>query len=270
MKNELFRIGFVVVGILLAVLVWLFFAQPEPPVKDQVVVAPPPVEQTPEKPVIQHPVTATPEEQATAAPLIPSDQPLPELKESDMPMAELLGRLFANEHLDRFLVLEHFIERFVVMVDNLPRQQLPKTHRPVKQPPGKFLAQGDRDQLTIDPANYKRYAPLIKMLAALDTKQVVAVYKRLYPLFQEAYEGLGYPGAYFNDRLIEVIDHLLETPQVADPVFLVQPKAFYLYADPELEALSAGRKIMIRIGLENSIPLKSILRDYRRELAAGI
>ena len=66
---------------------------------------------------------------------------------------------------------------------------------------------GTRDQLTIDPTNYQRYTPLVRMLAALDTQQVVAVYKRLYPLFQEAYEGLGYPNAYFDDRLIEVIDH---------------------------------------------------------------
>ena len=58
--------------------------------------------------------------------------------------------------------------------------------------------------LTIDPANYRRYTPLVNLLAALDTRQTVAVYKRLYPLFQEAYEGLGYPDAYINDRLIEV------------------------------------------------------------------
>ncbi len=55
-------------------------------------------------------------------------------------MAEILARLFADQKLDRFFVLEHFIERFVVMVDNLPRSQLPKTHRPIKQTPGTFLA----------------------------------------------------------------------------------------------------------------------------------
>ena len=186
-----------------------------------------------------------------------------------MPMAEILARLFADQKLDRFFILEHFIERFVVMVDNLPRSQLPKTHRPIKQTPGTFLAQGERGQLTIDPANYQRYTPLVKILAALDTRQTVAVYKRLYPLFQEAYENLGYPDAYFNDRLIEVIDHLLATPQVAGPVHLVQPKALYLFADPDLEALSAGRKILIRCGPENTIRIQSILRDYRRELAAG-
>jgi hypothetical protein len=36
-----------------------------------------------------------------------------------------------------------------------------------------------------------------------------------------------------------------------------------------MEALSAGRKILIRCGPENAIRIKSILRDYRRELAAG-
>lgn len=268
MNKGAFRMIFIVVGIIAAVLFWIYANQPDVPVQEQVVA--PPVEKAPEKPVIQHPVTTKPEEAEVVAPLIAPEQPLPELKKSDTPMAEILAKLFADKKLDRFFILEHFIERFVVMVDNLPRQQLPKTHRPIKPTPGKFLARGERDELTIDPANYRRYAPLVKMLAALDTKQVVAVYKRLYPLFQEAYEGIGYPDAYFNDRLVEVIDHLLATPQVADPVFLEQPKALYLYADPELEALSAGRKILIRSGLENAIQIKSILRDYRRELASGI
>jgi len=267
MKNGPFQIGFVVVGILIAV-AWWYSTRPEAP-ETVAVTAPPPVEQSPAPPVVQHPVTPTPEELAAAAPVLDPAQPLPELKASDPPMAEILARLFADQKLDRFFLLDHFIERFVVMVDNLPRAQLPKTHRPIKPTPGMFVAQGERDQLTIDPANYRRYTPLVKMLAALDTKQVVAVYKRLYPLFQEAYEGLGYPGAYFNDRLIEVIDHLLATPQASDPVYLTQPKALYLFADPDLEALSAGRKILIRCGPENAIQIKSVLRDYRRELSGG-
>ena len=38
------------------------------------------------------------------------------------------------------------------------------------------------------------------------------MYKQYYPLFQQAYVDLGYPEGYFNDRLVEVIDHLLATP----------------------------------------------------------
>ena len=264
MKNWPFRIGFIVIGIIIAI-AWWFYDQPEPPATTRV--PPPTTVAPPAKPVIEHPVAPLAEELEAAAPVLDLEQPLPKLQESDMPMAEILARLFADQKLDRFFILEHFIERFVVMVDNLPRSQLPKTHRPIRQTPGTFLARGERDQLTIDPANYQRYTPLVNILAALDTKQTVAVYKRLYPLFQEAYENLGYPDAYFNDRLIEIIDHLLTAPQVVDPVYLIQPKALYLFADPDMEELSAGRKILIRCGPENAIRIKSILRDYRKELA---
>jgi hypothetical protein len=267
MKNWPFRIGFVVIGIIIAIAYWQFY-RPERQAPVQVV-APPPVSEPQAEPTIQHPVTTEPEELKAAEPIIDPGQPLPELKQSDTPMAEILAKLFADQKLSRFFILEHFIERFVVMVDNLPRPQLPTTHRPFKRTPGKFLANGKRDQLTIDPTNYQRYTPLIKMLAALDTEQAVAVYKRLYPLFQEAYEGLGYPNAYFNDRLIEVIDHLLATPQVSEPIYLVQPKALYLYANPALEALSSGSKILIRSGPENAAQIKAVLHKYRRELTSG-
>ena len=267
MKNWPFRIGFLIIGIIIAIAYWQFYRPGQQ--ASAPVAAPPSVSQPPAEPAIQHPVTTGPEELKAAEPVIALDQPLPELQQSDTPMAEILARLFADQKLDRFFILEHFIERFVVMVDNLPRPQLPATHRPLKETPGKFLASGERDQLTIDPANYQRYTPLVKMLAALDTQQVVAVYKHLYPLFQQAYQGLGYPHAYFNDRLIEVIDHLLTTPPVSGPVYLVQPKALYLYADPALEELSAGRKILIRCGPENAAQIKAMLHEYRRSLATA-
>jgi hypothetical protein len=40
----------------------------------------------------------------------------------------------------------------------------------------------------------------------------------------------------------------------------------YEFADPELEALSAGQKVLIRIGPENAALIKAKLRDLRREL----
>ena len=267
MKNWPFRIGFVVIGVIIAIAYWQFY-RPEQQVPVQVV-APPPVSQPQAEPVVQHPVTTTPEELEAAEPIIDLGKPLPELKQSDAAMAEILAKLFANQKLGRFFILEHFIERFVVMVDNLPSPQLPATHRPLKNTPGKFLTSGERDQLTIDPANYRRYTPLIKMLSALDTQQVLAVYKSLYPLFQRAYQELGYPDAYFNDRLVEVIDHLLTTPPVSGPIYLVQPKALYLYADPALEEFSAGRKILLRCGPKNATQIKAMLHKYRRGLTSG-
>lgn len=267
MKNGPFQIGFIVIGIIIAIAYWQFYrSEQQEPVQ---IAASPPISVPQTEPVIQHPVTLSPEDLKATEPIIDPEQPLPKLKQSDMPMTEILAKLFSDQKLDRFFLLEHFIERFVVMVDNLPRPQLPTTHRPLKKTTGKFLASGDRDQMIIDPANYRRYTPLVKMLAALDTQRVVTVYKRLYPLFQEAYQSLGYPNAYFNDRLITVIDHLLTTPPVSGPVYLIQPKALYLYAEPAMEELSAGRKILIRSGPENAMQIKAMLHKYRRELAAN-
>jgi len=88
-------------------------------------------------------------------------------------------------------------------------------------------------------------------------------------LFQQAYEDLGYPGRFFNDRLVEVIDHLLAAPEPQGPIQLVQPKVFYQFADARLEDLSAGQKLLIRMGPANERSLKAKLRDLRAELVRG-
>ena len=265
MKNWPFWIGCLAAVIILIVYLQFFRAEQPEQVSLQ---EPAPVTQ-PEKPAIIHPIDETVADEKSAEPILDLEQPLPELQQSDEKMEEILSKLFADQKLGRFFLLEHSIERFVVMVDNLPRQDLPVTHRPLKKIPGRFEANGPREDLVIDPSNYNRYVPVISLLEKADTQQVVAVYVKLYPLFQESYQTLGYPDGYFNDRLIEVIDHLLVTPIVEDPIRLVQPKALYLFADPELEALSAGRKILIRTGPENAERIKKILREYRKALTTA-
>ena len=154
MKNWPFQIGFLIVGVIIAVAYWQFY-RPGQQASLQVVAAPP-ISKPQAEPATQHPVTTAPEELKAA-----EAQPLPELRQSDTLMAELMAKLFADQKLDRFFVFEHFIERFVVMVDNLPRPQLPVTHRPLKKTSGTFLTNGKRDRLTIDPANYRRYTPCL-------------------------------------------------------------------------------------------------------------
>jgi len=89
---------------------------------------------------------------------------------------------------------------------------------------------------------------------------------RFYPLFQQAYRELGYPDGYFNDRLVVVIDHLLATPDVPQPVALRQPNVMYEYADPALESRSAGQKLLIRSGPANETAIKAKLREIRAAL----
>src|SRR3954470_15613803 len=98
-------------------------------------------------------------------------------------------------------------------------------------------------------------------MEAIDTRALVYSYVHAYPLFQQAYEELGYPGQYFNDRVLAAIDDMLAAPQSDGPIVVVRPKVLYQFADPDLEARSAGQKIMMRVGKDNEIKMKSKLGE---------
>jgi hypothetical protein len=103
-------------------------------------------------------------------------------------------------------------------------------------------------------------------MQSVTTHDLITVYVRHYSLFQQAYSALGYGKWYFNDRVVEAIDDLLATPSLADLPWLDRPNVRYLLQDPELEALSVGQKIMIRIGPLNAAKVKGRLREIRKEL----
>ncbi len=138
---------------------------------------------------------------------------------------------------------------------------------PVKAVPGAFATTGGTGTTTIAPDNAGRYAAYVKAAESIDTTRLAQFYVRLYPLFQQAYVDLGYPNGYFNDRVIDVIDHLLAAPELDAPASLVQPKVLFEFADPALESLSAGQKILVRIGTSNERRLKAKLRDIRKALS---
>ena len=116
------------------------------------------------------------------------------------------------------------------------------------------------------PENYARYEPFVALVSNIDAKTLVSFYRGLEPLFQQSYEELGQPDASFNTRLTEVIEHLLQTPTPRGEIALVQPSVLYRYADERLEKLSAGQKLLIRMGVDNATVVKGKLREIQAEL----
>lgn len=222
----------------------------------------------------QPPIATQPEAPSTATeppvrnPLgeTPPPKPLPALSDSDPSMQESLSGLFGNA-LDPFLVPKDIIRHTVVTIDNLPRKKTAVQMWPVKPIGGEVLASGNGEELTLNADNYARYDRFIKILQKTDTAQLVTLYKQYYPLFQESYVSLGYPDGYFNDRLVEVIDHLLAAPDVTGPVQLRRPSVNFEFVDPELEALSSGQKLLVRMGSGNAAIVKDKLRELRKSIA---
>jgi hypothetical protein len=210
----------------------------------------------PAEPQIRYPV-----------PQMPAEKPLPALDTSDATMRNSLAELVPDSTLIKLPVLKDFVRRLVATIDNLPRRAAAPRLWPLRPAPGQFRVSGDEEHPAIAADNSARYAVYVRLAEAIDSAKLVAVYFHYYPLFQQAYRDLGYPKGHFNDRLVQVIDHLLETPELREPVALVRPKVFYLYADPELESRSAGQKILMRAGTENARRVKAKLKEIRGEIA---
>ena len=204
---------------------------------------------------------------ATAAPVVPP-QALPTLENSDPMMRDAVTGLVGRPAFETMVYPKDLVRRIVATVDNLPRETAARRVMPVEPVPGAFGVSGLGEEVTLASANAARYAPFVRVFETLDARALVQRYAHSYPLFQRAYVELGFPGLRFHDRLLEAIDDLLEAPQPPGPVKLVRPKVFYKFADPELESLSAGQKIMIRMGPENAAKVKAKLLELRRELAA--
>jgi hypothetical protein len=197
----------------------------------------------------------------------PAAESLPPLAESDTVVRDAFIALF-GQGLNKLVNFQEIVRRIVATVDNLPHDQMSLQLMPVKPVNGFLLTAKVGENLALSPNNAARYQPYVRLADAVPTDALVALYLRFYPLFQQQYENLGYPDSYFNDRLVHVIDHLLDTPEVQEPVLLTRPNVIYEFDDPYLEGLSVGQKTMLRIGRANRGKLKSKLREIRHVLVS--
>lgn len=218
----------------------------------------------PAEPVIRHPIGP------------PAAEPPLTAAGVGVALADLLGR----KAVASFIVLDDFPRRLVATVDNLGRAHAPSLLWPVNPTPGRFTVQEAQEASggsVIAADNSLRYTPLVLLAESVDATRAVNVYVRLYPLLQRAYEELGYPKRYFNDRLIEVIDQLLATPersgplkvqltQVKGPIAPLRPWVRYEFVDPTLESLPAGQKMLLRVGPDHQHRLKARLKALRQAL----
>ena len=273
------KLSIATVAIVLAVLgglAFMFWPTPRPLVVATETAAPAPLPASaPAPPAILHPIelaASAPEPAASAPP------PLPALADANATVKGLLIDLLGRKAVLSLLQPEDFVRHVAATVDSLPRNHVAPAVWPVVPTSGRFTVLSKDGVDVINPDNSQRYVPLVLLAESVDVATVAAAYRRLYPLFQQAYEELGYPGRYFNDRLVEVIDHLLATPQaprvvavklteVKGPIPSNRPWVRYEFADPQLQSLSAGQRILLRSGDVNQRRLMARLRDLRRQIA---
>jgi hypothetical protein len=275
MANRL--ILWVAIGLLAgAVAVWYWPYEAEPP-------ATPP--SSPVLGTLAEPTPAAPVASGVAPPAAPvtaeaATEPGPEPPMTASDIAPALAELIGGKAVQSFLHIDDFARRFVATVDNLGRSHAPPLMWPVNPTEGRFTVE-ERDGATVaSPDNSLRYTPFVLLVETVDIARTVRLYRRMTPLLQRAYTDLGYPGRSFDARLVEVIDLLLATPSTPEPLKVqltevkgsvpsVRPWVRYEFADPALESLAAGQKILMRVGPVNQRRLKAKLVEIRAAMLAG-
>ena len=247
-----------VLVVLLAAAAWYWWPRLAPAPVPPPTVSAPPTSEAP--PAIAHPIATDQADSAEPAGA--------RIEDHDPALLKALLALPGGLRLADLLVPENLIRHIVATVDALPRHKLAVALRPVHGPSGNLRIEGDDQHGALDERNAARYAPAMAALQGLDMPALAQLYRRHYALFQRAYQDLGYPQGYFNDRLVAVIDELLATPAAQGPLELVRPNVMWQFADADLEARSAGQKLLLRIGTAHAAIVRAKLTELRTLIAS--
>jgi hypothetical protein len=219
------------------------------------------------------PGAGTPAVQASAAgpssAAVPTEfGPVPQLDASDDFVRALVRQLSQKPEWAAWLASGNLVRSFVVAVDKIAVGSSPAKELRPAAPVDKFQTIGSGKTLRIDPRSYDRYNAMANVVDAIDADGAARAYRRLHPLFQQAFDELGYSNLSFDERLARALGRLVDVPVQEGDVMLRATSVTFQFADPELEELSPAQKHLLRMGPHNMRLVQSKLRAFAR--AAGL
>ncbi len=196
---------------------------------------------------------------------------LPTLDESDGWFTTKLPNLTWRKELLKLVVTDDMIRRFVVFTDNFSQGTLAYEHAPLITPNAKFTAieaqseNGAKWQW--DETSARRFSLYVDLLRSMDSEMLIQWYVELKPLIDQAYGELGYPDEEFTEVLHRAITKVLDMDIPKAQPELVRPSVMYKYKDESLESLDDAEKLLLRLGKENLLVIKSVLLEINEKLA---
>ncbi len=233
---------------------------PEPVPVTETVVEPaplPPAEDIPPRPA---PVAPAADAQVDPVPV------LPDLADSDAMVRTQLSAAGIGPELDRLEQQQNLIQQGTALIDGFSRGLVLRKLLPIDPPKEAFSALEEDGQMLMNPAGYQRYNDYAQALATLDAGVLVNNFHTMRPLYEEAYGQLGLNPDDFDNAVIRMLDRVLATPEIEEPIALTRKSVMYQYADPRLEQLTPLQKQLLRMGPENI----RLIKEQARILRAGL
>lgn len=286
-------IAFIILVIIAIGIAWQFTGdKSEPVVIDEPVLIVEAIPETVE--VLPEPIIETPEVIAVVEKVIePIENPLPLLDESDDWLKIKLPEITWRKELLKLIIDEDMIRRFVVFTDNFAQGIIAYEHSPFILPNAKFSPEKDsvsfqkvvkeseetssNSSLQATPQlkqnvwqwnenSSRRFSLYVDLLRSMDSESLVQWYSEIKPLIDEAYGELGYEDD-FTNTLQDAITRVLDMELPKSSMALIRPSVMYQFAEPELEALPDTDKLLLRLGRDNLLVMKSVLLELHEKLA---
>jgi len=208
------------------------------------------------------------------------ENPLPLLDESDEWLKIKLPELTWRKELLKLVIDEDMIRRFVVFTDNFAQGTLAYEHSPFTLPKSKFSPNSNVDSSVNDKSamsantwqwnesSTKRFNLYVDLLRSMDSENLVLWYHEMKPLIDEAYAELGYGDEDFTNTLQDAITRVLDMELPSkEKMQLTRPSVMYQFSDPALESLPETDKLLLRLGKDNLLVIKSVLLELYEKLA---
>ncbi len=207
-------------------------------------------------------VTEQPEqpEPASATPLTPQD--------GDELLRRQLSAAGAKSILLKLLSNEQPLEVSAALIDGLGRGDILRKFLPISKHSEPFSVIVEGDAMYMNPNGYLRYDSFTDAIAKLDSGVLVNTFHQLRPLYEQTYGYLGLNPGDFDNAVIRILDMVLATPEIGEPIAVTPKAVVYIYADPGLESLPALQKQLLRMGPDNIRRIKQQAQTLREGLLA--
>ncbi|WDD97614.1 DUF3014 domain-containing protein [Thalassomonas actiniarum] len=274
--------GGLIIATIGGVVGWQYFREKPPAVPEQVQVQPAPAPVI-EPEVIEPEVEILPEPELAETEQIQAPEhevelveveALPTLDESDLWLQEKLPTMTWRKELLKLVIDDDMIRRFVVFTDNFAQGVLAYEHSPFVRPVTSFSAKEtktfDNKHQQVwewDENSVRRFSLYVDLLRSMESERLVDWYMELKPLINEAYSELGYPDEDFTHTLQDAITRVLDMEIPKETMEVIRPSVMFRYKDPEIEAMDDADKLLLRLGKENLLVIKSVLLELNEKLA---
>ena len=185
---------------------------------------------------------------------------------ADEEARRVVDNLNAGKPAAQFVAGDYVVERAVALADRLRRGEVPYTLIPVSRPKQPFKILDDGLRVTIHPDSFERYDPFAQWIDGIDAEALVATYRKFSTVAAGALSAMGVTDVSINEVALAAVTEVISVPNVDLSAELMKQEANWVYVDPELEAMPALHKQIVRMGPINMELVQSKAREIRGAL----